>query len=299
MDLKAKIAAARNKATDIHLAESKIEDRGAVIAKRTAQDLQDPDGVIILVDNITVKKQGRTSFDELEELAEDIKNKGQIQPVVVKQVNAFSYELISGERRYRAIKDVLKQESIRATIRRVEDSDIEKRFVQLSENTQRKDYRPLDLAQELADIKAVSDLSMKEIGQQIGKSEGFVSKFVGLANASDEVKQAIGNGFLSASVWFNDKKGVEQQLATPQLSDITDEVPDLKNPEKKQPPVVSTRVATVSIQMDCAKDIALILQKVAVDNNLALIDADLSGNVTKKQLQAIINTRAKDILDVL
>jgi hypothetical protein len=43
----------------------------------------------------------------------------------------------------------------------------------------------------------------------------------------------------------------------------------------------------------------LILQKLAVINNLALIDVDLTGKVTKKQLQAIIGTRAKEILDVL
>lgn len=267
------------------------------IAKRTESDLQDPDAVILLIDSIDVKKQGRTIFENIEELATSIKKNGQLQSVIVKQISAFRYELISGERRYRAIKDVLKQESIRATIRRVTETDTKKRLIQLSENTERDDYLPLDLAYELADLKEKTGLNNKALGTEIGKSETFVSKFVGLANAPEEVKQAIIEGHLSASTWFNEKNVILEQLNETQNTVEPDQIST--KIEKKNPPVTLTRTPTVSLAMDNAKDMALILQKLAAINNLALIDVDLTGKVTKKQLQAIIGTRAKEILDVL
>lgn len=254
------------------------------IVKHIHQEQQDPDAFVLSVSQIEVKQQGRRTFENLDELAEDIRSKGQLQPIVVKQIGPNRYRLIAGERRYRAISAILKQDTILARVRRVDESDADIRFVQLSENAQRDDYLPLELAHELADLKAQTGLTLEEIGQRIGKTKGFVSKFINLATAPDEVKQAIEAGHLTATAWFNNKAMVASQL---------------KQPAKNQPPQAKVRTATLSITLDVAKDIAMILQKLAVDKELATIDADLSGKVTKKQLQAILLTRANEIAKAL
>ena len=156
--------------------------------------------------------------------------------------------------------------------------------MQLSENAQRDDYLPLELANELADLKVQTGLTIEEIGKRIGKSKGFVSKFISLTNAPDEVKQAIEGGHVTATAWFNNKDLVTSQL---------------QEPVKNQPPKAKVRTATLSITMDAAKDIAKILQKLAVDNGLVEIDTNLTGKVTKKQLQAILVTRANEIAKAL
>ena len=248
------------------------------------QEQQDTDAFVLLVSQIEVKQQGRRSFENLDSLSEDIKAKGQIQPIVVKQIDNNRYLLIAGERRYRAIKDILKQETILARVRRLDESGADLRFLQLSENTQRDDYLPLELAYELADLKEQTGLTIEVIGKRIGKSKGFVSKFISLINAPDDVKQAIHDGHVTATAWFNNK-----ELVTSQLTE----------PVKNKPPQVKIRTATLSITLDAAKDIARILQQLANEKGLAEIDVELSGKVTKKQLQAILITRANEIASAL
>jgi ParB/RepB/Spo0J family partition protein len=251
----------------------------------TVQDQLDPDAVLLMVNQIEVKAQGRTTFKELEALASDIKAVGQLQPIVVKQIDANRYRLVAGERRYRAISQILKQDTIRATIRRVEESETDTRFVQISENTQRDDYLPLELAAELADLKAETGFTIEQIASRIGKSKGFVSKYISLLNAPDDIKQAIEGGAVSATAWFNNKAMVTQQIKDEQTGSI--------------PPKVIKRKATLPVSIDIALDFARILQTLSKQKGLADIDVDLSGSVTKKQLQAILTSRTNEILESL
>jgi ParB/RepB/Spo0J family partition protein len=249
------------------------------------QDHHDPDAVLLPVSQIEVVAQGRTTFKELEELAEDIKSVGQLQPVVVKQVDAQRYRLVAGERRFRAISQVLKQEKIRATIRRVEESETDTRFVQISENTQRDDYLPLELAAELASLKTETGFTIEQIASRIGKSKGFVSKYINLLNAPDDIKQAIESGAVSATAWFNNKAMVTQQVKDESSGPV--------------PPKVTKRNATLPVSIDIALDFARILQTLSKQKGLAAIDVNLSGKVSKKQLQAILTSRTNEILESL
>ena len=253
-------------------------------ADHSQQIQPDPDAVVIPVSQIELKKQGRRTFNNLDVLAEDIKQNGQLQPILVKQIDTRRYQLISGERRYRAISEILKQSTMLARIRSADESDTDIRFVQISENAQRDDYLPLELAYELADLKRQSGFTIEEIGKRIGKSKGFVSKFISLANAPEEIKQAIERGELTATNWFNNKSLITEQI---------------NQPVKNLPPKTKARTATLSITMDAAKDLAKILQQLAADKGLAQIDVELSGKVTKKQLQAILVTRANEIAQSL
>jgi len=283
MDLKEEIARKRAQANSADVDESK--NASARIIDFIPQDLQDPDALVLMVNQIEVKEQGRKTFDDLEALALDIKTVGQLQPIVVKQIDAHRYRLVAGERRYRAISQILKQDTIRATIRRADESEIDTRFVQLSENTQRNDYLPLELAKELADIKYGAGFTSEQIALRIGKSKGFVSKYIGLLNASEDVKQAINSGEISATAWFNNKEQVTQQLKGGQPG--------------SNPPKSKSRNATLSISIDVALDFARILQTLSKQKGLADIDVDLSAPVTKKQLQAILMSRSNEVLESL
>ena len=283
MDLKEEIARKRAEANRTDADE--INGTPNLTIDSIAQDQHDPDAFLLQVNQIEVKTQGRTTFKELEELAADIKSVGQLQPVVVKQIDAQRYRLVAGERRFRAISQILKQDTIRATIRRVEESETETRFVQISENTQRDDYLPLELATELASLKTETGFTIEQIASRIGKSKGFVSKYISLLNAPDDIKQAIESGAVSATAWFNNKAMVTQQIKDEQSGPI--------------PPKVTKRNATLPVSIDIALDFARILQTLSKQKGLADIDVDLSGTVTKKQLQAILTSRTNEILESL
>lgn len=283
MDLKEEIARKRAEASITDIDKSK--NTSARIIDFIPQDQQDPDALVLMINQVEVKEQGRKTFDDLEALASDIKAVGQLQPIVVKQIDAQRYRLVAGERRFRAIKQILKAETIRATIRRADESETDTRFVQLSENTQRNDYLPLELAEELADIKYGTGLTNEQLASRIRKSKGFVTKYISLLNAPDDIKQAINSGEVSATAWFNNKEQVTQQLKDSQSGSI--------------PPKAKNRNATLSISMDVALDVARILQILSKQKGLADIDVDLSGLITKKQLLAILTSRTTEVLDSL
>ena len=285
MDLKEEIARKRAQATNITTHAETIQ-HNAQIVDLIKKDQQDPDAVVLMVDQIEVKAQGRKTFEDLEALALDIETVGQLQPIIVKQIDNNRYRLVAGERRYRAIKQILKQNTIRATIRRTDESETDIRFVQISENAQREDYLPLELASELADLKNETGLTIEKIATRIGKSKGFVSKYINLLDAPDEVKTAISTGEIAVTSWFNNKEQVSQQLKEPVY-------------HSRQPPQTKTRNASMAISFDAARDMARILQTLANQNGLANIDVDLSGSVSKKQLQAILLTRTNEILNSL
>ncbi|NOY71184.1 MAG: ParB/RepB/Spo0J family partition protein [Gammaproteobacteria bacterium] len=284
MDLKEKIAQKREELSN-DLSGSKGSQQSAQIIEYIPQDQQDPDAFVLLASQIEVKAQGRKTFEDLDELASNIKAVGQLQPVVVKQIEEHRYRLVAGERRYRAISQILKQDTIRVTIRRVHESEADTRFVQISENTKREDYLPLELAAELSDLKIETGFTTEQVATRIGKSKGFVSKYINLLHAPDEVTLAIKNGDVSATAWFNNKDRVLQQLK--------------ESPSGSVPPKTKHRTSTIAVSLDAAKDMARILQLLADKNGLANIDVDLTGAVTKKQLQAILTSRTTEVLESL
>ena len=283
MDLKEEIARKRAEANDVVADES--NQSPVQIIDFVSNKQHDPDAVVLMLNQIEVKKQGRRTFVDLQKLALDIKAVGQLQPIVVKQIGVERYRLVAGERRYRALSQILKHDTIRATIRRVDESETDTRFVQISENTQRDDYLPLELAAELSDLKSETGFTIEKIASRIGKSKGFVSKYINLLNAPDEVQQAIHGGQVSATAWFNNKEQVIQQLHADRSNSF--------------PPNAKNRQAALPVSIDIALNFARILQTLSIQKGLANIDVDLSGSVTKKQLQAILTSRTKEVLEAL
>ena len=142
------------------------------------------------------KLQPRRHFEEtaLEELAQSIKEYGVIQPVVVKEKDDY-YELIAGERRWRASK-IAGQKQIPAIIK---DYDDEKIFeIALIENLQREDLNPME---EAAGYKRLSDtfgINQDEIAKKVGKSRSTVANSMRLLNLDERVQELVKEGKITS-----------------------------------------------------------------------------------------------------
>lgn len=141
--------------------------------------------------------QARQDFDDesISELAASIKTHGVMQPVVVRPVGEDRYQLIVGERRWRACRQAGLQ-NIPAVIRRVDD--LVSSEMMLIENVQRKDLNPLEEAQAYKRLIEEFGLTQDEISRRVGKSRPFISNTLRLLQLPPEVQALMAKGFLSA-----------------------------------------------------------------------------------------------------
>jgi ParB family chromosome partitioning protein len=152
----------------------------------------------INIDEITTAPhQPRQLFDpeKLAELAASIKEHGVIQPVVVRPLQAGGYELIAGERRWRACK-TLGYRKIPAVVK--EYRDMEASAVSLIENVQREDLNPLEEALAYHQLMDNFDLTQEEVSGRVGKSRSFVANMVRLLGLPNEIKDMLASGQLNA-----------------------------------------------------------------------------------------------------
>lgn len=142
-------------------------------------------------------RQARQMFDQekLTELAASIKEHGVIQPVVVRPLQEGGYELIAGERRWRACQ-ILGYQTIPAVIK--EYPDLEATAVSLIENVQREDLNPLEEAMAYHQLMEDFGLTQEEVSGRVGKSRPFVANMVRILGLPDEIKGLVAAGKLSA-----------------------------------------------------------------------------------------------------
>ena len=141
------------------------------------------------------KYQPRTIFDEqsLNELAQSIKADGVIQPVIVRRSGA-GYELITGERRWRAAKKAgLK--TIPAVVRDV--SEFRTLEWALIENIQRQDLNPIEEATAYSSLIEDFQLTQEELAQRVGKDRSSIANYLRLLKLPAEVKDKIQRNELS------------------------------------------------------------------------------------------------------
>ena len=133
--------------------------------------------------------QPRIKFDEnsINELAESIKKYGVIQPIVVRKIGD-KYEIIAGERRYKA-SVLAGRNSIPAIISEMSDKDsIE---IALIENVQREDLTPIEKAISYKKILDMGYISQDALAQKVGKSQSSIANTLRLLNLSEEVQEAL------------------------------------------------------------------------------------------------------------
>ena len=129
----------------------------------------------------------------LEELAASIKAQGVLQPIVVRPIGGDNFEIIAGERRWRAAQ-MAKLEQVPVVIRDVPDEAAI--AMALIENIQRENLNPIEEAIALQRLQQEFELSQQEVADAVGKSRTAVANLLRLLNLTDEVKRMLEHGDL-------------------------------------------------------------------------------------------------------
>jgi len=142
--------------------------------------------------------QPRRQFSaaSLQELADSLKQHGLLQPVVVSRGSGGGYELIAGERRWRAAR-LAGLERIPAVLREPE-GDADQLALALIENLQREDLTPIEEARAYHHLRAELGLSQEEIAQRVGKERSTVANALRLLQLPMAIQELVDGGELSA-----------------------------------------------------------------------------------------------------
>ena len=141
-------------------------------------------------------RQPRRTFDQsrLAELAESIRTRGVLQPIVVRPLAGGSFELVAGERRLRAAQ-MVELETIPALVR--DTDDWERLDLALAENMARVDLNPVEEARACAMLVDDLGLTKQEVGRRVGRSRVAISNLVRLLELPEEALELIETGGLS------------------------------------------------------------------------------------------------------
>ena len=142
------------------------------------------------------KKQPRKNFEEKEitELSESIKNQGLIQPIVVRETSSGMYEIIAGERRWRACQ-LAGLHSVSCVVMSVDDKNVYE--LALIENIQREKLNVVEEAKAYKNLIELNGLKNEELSKKIGKSSSHISNLIRILDLDEEIHQMIINGKIS------------------------------------------------------------------------------------------------------
>ncbi|MCR5585562.1 MAG: ParB/RepB/Spo0J family partition protein [Lachnospiraceae bacterium] len=221
--------------TDDYITEGKIP------GKYTQQETK------ISINDIEPNRgQPRTHFDEeaLDELADSIKQYGIIEPLVV-QKKGKRYEIIAGERRFRAARKAGLKE-VPVVVREFADADVF--VIALLENIQREDLNPIEEAQAYQRLIEELNLKQEDVANKVSKKRSTITNSMRLLKLSKEVKEMLSSGAISeghgrALLGISDeaqqvalaKKIVEENLSVRETERLVSELKEKpKKDEKKQ-----------------------------------------------------------------
>ena len=194
------------------------------------------------------KKQPRTNFNQkdLDELASSIKSQGLLQPIIVRRINDDSYEIIAGERRWRAaqISGLHQIDCILKTFNE------EKLFeAALIENIQREDLNVIEEARAYKKISDERNVSNDELAKISGKSSSHISNLVRLLELDTEVQDMVIEGQISMgharaligvpNALDKAKEIVEKRLSVRAVENQTSKFKKQKKPKKLKDPNIT------------------------------------------------------------
>ena len=148
----------------------------------------------ISIDELTPGQyQPRTKMHKstLDELSQSIKEQGVLQPLVVRRLASGRFEIVVGERRWRAAQ-LAGIETVPAIVRDLNNDETAK--IALIENLQREDLNSLDQAKGLLRLQKEFNLSQEELGTSVGKSRSTVTNLLRLLSLSTEVQEFLQDG---------------------------------------------------------------------------------------------------------
>ncbi|MFF3103286.1 nucleoid occlusion protein [Viridibacillus arvi] len=233
---------------------SRFFGSGEKVEHDSKNEVESAESVVkLLIDEIQPNRyQPRTIFDDskIEELARTIRTHGVIQPIVVRKMEEGHYEIIAGERRYRAMK-MLEWTEVPAIVREMNDK--ETASVALIENLQREELTSIEEAQAYLKLLELHGLTQEALAQRLGKGQSTIANKIRLLKLPEEIQMAILKREISerharALVPVKDK---ELQLALLQeiidndynVRQLEQRIDEILNPAEKPKKNKSTRKA--------------------------------------------------------
>lgn len=143
------------------------------------------------------KDQPRKTFDEeaLQELADSIRQHGVLQPLLVRPLPTGAYQLVAGERRWRASR-IAELKEVPVIIKEL--SDNEAMEIAIIENLQREDLNPIEEAEGLQALIDKCGYTQEEVAVSVGKSRPAITNALRLLRLPEEVRSLTKDGFISA-----------------------------------------------------------------------------------------------------
>ncbi|WP_290586085.1 ParB/RepB/Spo0J family partition protein [Alicyclobacillus sp.] len=140
--------------------------------------------------------QPRRDFNEekLEELAQSIREHGIIQPLIVRRSAVRGYDIVAGERRFRAAQ-MVGLTSVPVVVRDL--SDVELMEIAVIENLQREDLNPIEIAEAYQNLMDRSGMTQEELARRVGQSRSHVANMLRLLHLPDDVRRMVSNGKLT------------------------------------------------------------------------------------------------------
>ncbi|MFU0832038.1 MAG: Stage 0 sporulation protein J [Oscillospiraceae bacterium] len=168
----------------------------AIFAENDIEDSQT--AVFLHLDEIEPNRgQPRREFDEesLQELAESIRQHGILQPLLVRPIVSGGYQIVAGERRWRAAR-IAQLKEVPAVVREMSDREVMQ--LALIENLQREDLNPLEEAQGYQSLIETYGMTQEEVASTVGKSRPAVANALRLLNLPEEIRNLVETGIISA-----------------------------------------------------------------------------------------------------
>lgn len=156
-----------------------------------------PTNTLSINDIVPNKDQPRKTFDEgaLQELADSISQHGVLQPLLVRPLPAGGYQLVAGERRWRASR-IAGLKEVPVVIKEL--SDVETMEIAIIENLQREDLNPIEEAEGLQALIDRCGFTQEDVAVSVGKSRPAIANSLRLLKLPKEVRDMTRNGEISA-----------------------------------------------------------------------------------------------------
>jgi ParB/RepB/Spo0J family partition protein len=300
----------------------------AALAARSAESLRDPDALILPLGAIVIPRDLLRDLDRdhAEELAGEMAENGQLQPIVVDPMGDGRYKLVAGLHRYTGKTILAEREpmnmanhQIRATLK----GSAHDLVIGYMENVKRKAFTPSEEAAALVRLQEHFQCNQQELAQRVQKSPGYVSKYLALHDADIEIKEAIDANELALSRWYNNRgKSLAELLGAPEpaavqpaagigdplAADAEESAEQLSAEEEGQEPAAPKAAPKkkkkgakpeqrLALPLSAGERLARLLATLAERYNLPGIE--LKSRATKADILAVLTTRLDDIAEAV
>ena len=232
--------------------------------------------------------QPRKVFNEekLDELARTIHIHGLIQPIILRKYEEDKYEIIAGERRFRAMQS-LDWKEVPAIVQ--EMSDNETASVALIENLQREELTAIEEAEAYQGLMALNELTQEALAQRIGKSQSFIANKLRLLKLTEPIKEALLNRTIT------ERHGRSMlALSYEEQSELLNVIIEKKLNVKETEHLVKQKLAEKDKSQELPKKR---IRKISKDFRLALNTINKSVDLIKETGMPV-ETKEEDLEDV-